>query len=124
MTVLFCPVKAVPWLKDKTMTEMNVNQLLAQMRSMADVAKGAQVNPATETETVNFSDVLKSSIDKVNDAQMTAGQLSEAFQKGDPNVALSDVMISMQKASVSFQAMLQVRNKLVNAYTDIMNMPV
>lgn len=106
------------------MTEMNVNHLLAQMRSMADVAKGAQVNQATESQTVNFSDVLKSSIDKVNDVQMTAGQLSEAFQKGDPDVALSDVMISMQKASVSFQAMLQVRNKLVNAYTDIMNMPV
>lgn len=106
------------------MTEMNVNNLLAQMRSMADVAKGAQVNQATESQAVNFSDVLKSSIDKVNDVQMTAGQLSEAFQKGDPNVALSDVMISMQKASVSFQAMLQVRNKLVNAYTDIMNMPV
>lgn len=106
------------------MSEMNVNQLLAQMRAMGDMAKGSQVNPAAETETVNFSDVLKTSIDKVNDTQMTAGQLSEAFQKGDPDVALSDVMISMQKASVSFQAMLQVRNKLVNAYTDIMNMPV
>jgi flagellar hook-basal body complex protein FliE len=106
------------------MSEMNVNQLLAQMRAMADVAKGTQVNQATATETANFSDVLKTSIDKVNDTQMTAGQLSEAFQKGDPDVALSDVMISMQKASVSFQAMLQVRNKLVNAYTDIMNMPV
>jgi len=106
------------------MSEMNVNQLLAQMRAMADVAKGSQVNPAAEAEAVNFSDVLKTSIDKVNDTQMAAGQLSEAFQKGDPDVALSDVMISMQKASVSFQAMLQVRNKLVNAYTDIMNMPV
>lgn len=106
------------------MTEMNVNQLLAQMRSMADVAKGAQVNQTEEAGAANFSDMLKSSIDKVNDVQMTAGQLSESFQQGDPNVALSDVMISMQKASVSFQAMLQVRNKLVNAYTDIMNMPV
>lgn len=106
------------------MTEMNVNQLLAQMRSMSDVAKGAQVNPTEEAGTANFSDMLKSSIDKVNEVQMTAGQLSEAFQKGDPDVALSDVMIAMQKSSVSFQAMLQVRNKLVNAYTDIMNMPV
>lgn len=106
------------------MTEMNVNQLLAQMRSMAEVAKGVQVDQAAEPGAANFSDMLKTSIDKVNDVQMTAGQLSEAFQKGDPNVALSDVMISMQKASVSFQAMVQVRNKLVNAYSDIMNMPV
>jgi flagellar hook-basal body complex protein FliE len=106
------------------MTEMNVNQLLAQMRSMAEVAKGTELKPGSETETANFADMLKSSIDKVNDVQMTAGQLSEAFQKGDPDVALSDVMIAMQKSSVSFQAMLQVRNKLVNAYTDIMNMPV
>ena len=106
------------------MTEMNVSQLLAQMRSMESVAKSAPVTQGEGPAAVNFSDMLKTSIDKVNDVQMNAGQLSTAFQQGDPDVALSDVMISMQKASVSFQAMLQVRNKLVNAYTDIMNMPV
>ena len=107
------------------MTDVNVNQLLAQMRSMAEVAKGAQVNQTENAAgTADFSAMLKNSIDKVNEVQMTAGQLSTSFQQGDPGVALSDVMIAMQKSSVSFQAMLQVRNKLVNAYKDIMSMPI
>jgi flagellar hook-basal body complex protein FliE len=48
----------------------------------------------------------------------------EAFEAGAANISLADVMVSTQKASVSFQAMLQVRNKLVEAYQDVMNMPM
>ena len=50
--------------------------------------------------------------------------LTKRFQMGDDSVNLSDVMISMQKASINFQATVQVRNKLVQAYHDIMNMQV
>jgi flagellar hook-basal body complex protein FliE len=55
---------------------------------------------------------------------MQAGQLAESFSAGDPGVDLAQVMVALQKASVSFQAMTQVRNKLVDAYRDIMSMPV
>ena len=98
--------------------------ILAQMRAMAAQAQGANLNNATETAQSDFADLLKQSVDKVNDTQMESKKLAEAFQLGDPNVQLSEVMVASQKASVSFQAMLQVRNKLVNAYQEIMNMQV
>ena len=97
--------------------------LLVQMRAMAAQAQGASLN-AAETAQSDFSSLLKQSVDKVNDTQMEAKKLQEAFQLGDPNVQMSEVMVAMQKSSVSFQAMVQVRNKLVQAYQDVMNMPV
>ena len=72
----------------------------------------------------DFGALLKSSIDQVNETQQQAASLSEAFQKGDPAADLTEVMVAVQKASVSFQAMTQVRNKLLSAYQDIMNMQV
>ena len=73
---------------------------------------------------VNFADALKNSISEVSEAQNKAGEMGKAFQMGDDKVSLSDVMISMQKASIGFQATVQVRNKLVSAYHEIMNMQV
>lgn len=103
---------------------INADALLTQMRAMATQAQGqtsAANNPAAQSD---FSDILKQSVDKVNETQMESKNLQNAFQVGDPNVQVSEVMVAMQKSSVSFQAMLQVRNKLVNAYQDIMNMQV
>ena len=103
---------------------INPETLLIQMRAMAEQAQGG-VSPAASGDSgENFSDLLKQSINKVNDTQLDAKKLSDAFQQGDPNVQMSEVMVALQKSSVSFQAMLQVRNKLVNAYKEIMNMPV
>jgi flagellar hook-basal body complex protein FliE len=68
--------------------------------------------------------MVKSAIEQVNGAQQKAQALARAFELGDPNVRLSDVMVSLQKANLSFQAITQVRNKLVTAYQEIMNMPV
>jgi flagellar hook-basal body complex protein FliE len=79
--------------------------------------------PESSTK-VSFSDALKASLDNVNTTQVQAEKLSERFAAGDNSVSLSDTMISMQKASISFQATVQVRNKLVSAYHDIMNMQV
>jgi flagellar hook-basal body complex protein FliE len=67
---------------------------------------------------------LKQSIDQVNETQKTAGKLSAAFSAGDPNLDVAEVMVALQKAGVAFQAMTEVRNRLVTAYQDIMNMPV
>ena len=107
------------------MSNMNVQQLLAQMQVLETQAKAApSAVPEMQTSSVEFSQLLKNSIDAVNEASMESKKLAEAFEKGDPNVSLAQVMISMEKASVSFQAMTQVRNRLLSAYQDIMNMPV
>jgi len=79
---------------------------------------------AESSSKVSFSDALKASLDNVNTTQVQAEKLSERFAAGDNSVSLSDTMIAMQKASISFQATVQVRNKLVSAYHDIMNMQV
>ena len=103
---------------------INADTLLTQMRAMAAQAQGQTSAPNSAAGQSDFSDILKQSVDKVNDTQMESKNLQNAFQMGDPNVQVSEVMVAMQKSSVSFQAMLQVRNKLVNAYQDVMNMQV
>ncbi|MCZ6525128.1 MAG: flagellar hook-basal body complex protein FliE [Gammaproteobacteria bacterium] len=106
------------------MNEINVDQLLLQMRAMAEKAQGLNVSVPATGEVSEFSTLLKSSIDKVNDVQMQAGDMAKRFDAGDETIALSDVMINLQRASVSFQAMTQVRNRLVSVYQDIMNMSI
>ena len=106
------------------MNDVNVNQLLAQMRGLTQAAQGTPPAQANENGIADFSSMLKSSIDKVNETQKASGALTNAFQRGDPGTDLTEVMVAAQKASISFQAMVQVRNKLVNAYQDIMNMPI
>ena len=106
------------------MSEMNINQVLAQMRTMSIEASSEPESAEAIEGGSGFSDILKDSINSVNEIQKTSGQLSKAFEMGDQDVSLAEVMIASQKASVSFQAMLQVRNKLVDAYKDVMNMPM
>lgn len=108
------------------MSEMDINAVLAQMRTLATQAQFQPVSPAAEGQAagVDFGAMLKQSIDQVNSLQQDASSLSERFEQGEPNVDLTQVMVAVQKASVAFQAITQVRNKLVSAYQDIMNMPI
>jgi len=103
------------------MSDMNVNQVLAQMRSMSIDAAN---KPQETGNNVDFSALLKQSINGVNETQKTAGKMAQQFELGESDVSLAEVMISAQKANVSFQAMVQVRNKLVDAYKEVMNMPM
>ncbi|MDJ0806218.1 MAG: flagellar hook-basal body complex protein FliE [Gammaproteobacteria bacterium] len=105
------------------MSNMDINQVLAQMRVMAAQAQNRS-EPAQEVGEVNFADLLKQSVDKVNETQMEAKRLTTALETGQGDVDLSQVMIAVQKSSLSFDAMVQVRNKLVEAYKDVMNMPI
>lgn len=82
------------------------------------------VDAGESSSKVSFSDALKASLQNVSNTQIQAEQMGQRFAAGDDSVSLSDTMISMQKASISFQATVQVRNKLVSAYHDIMNMQV
>lgn len=109
------------------MSNINASAMMAQMRvlSAQAAAKATQtttVAPSSgENKPGGFSDLLKQSIEKVNETQQETGKLKESFEKGDPDVSLNQVMVAVQKADISFQAMTQVRNKLVSAYQDIMN---
>ncbi|MBF0471545.1 MAG: flagellar hook-basal body complex protein FliE, partial [Gammaproteobacteria bacterium] len=72
----------------------------------------------------SFSNLLTSSINSVNELRRNSGDLRRAFEVGDPNVTLPDVMIAKAKAGVAFEGMMQVRNKLVDAYSEVKRMPV
>ena len=108
-----------------------IDAMVAQLRTAASKMEHASPvgAPGGTSETpgaskVNFADALKASLDHVNKVQTDSQKLGEQFAMGDDKVSLADVMISMQKASISFQTSVQVRNKLVAAYNDIMNMQV
>jgi flagellar hook-basal body complex protein FliE len=107
------------------MSEIDMNSVLLQMRAMAARAHGAEAGTAiNRSGGSEFSNLFKGAVDKVNQTQQSAEKLATAFEKGDPGTDVAQVMLAMQKANLSFQAITQVRNKLVNAYQEIMNMQV
>ncbi len=106
------------------MSEIKINELLSQIRTISSqVEPNINIKPDGNEE-ANFSSVLKNSVEKVNEQQKTAADLVNRFERGDSGVELSRVMIEMQKARVSFEAVKQVRNQLVTAYQEVMSMPV
>jgi len=107
------------------MSDIDVSQVLQQMRTMAAMAENKlPLDMGVDAAKADFGQLLKNSINEVNETQKTAKNLATAFDAGDKNVNLSEVMVAIQKANVSFQAMTQVRNNLVSAYKEIMNMQV
>ena len=118
---------------------MDINRVLMEMRSIKAQAQVFQpenngvdkltvkkpLAPIHEAkETPAFGDLLSQAVNKVNDLQKNSNELATKYQQGVEGVDITDVMIASQKASVSFQSMLQVRNKVIEAYRDVMNMPV
>jgi flagellar hook-basal body complex protein FliE len=105
-----------------------IEAMVAQMRSAVSNVQSPQYPALNNLEptqgAVDFAQVFKSQLDQVNGLEKNSQQLSERFSLGDDSVNLSDVMISSQKAGIAMQASIQVRNKLVIAYNDIMNMSV
>ena len=108
------------------MSDMDISRVLADMRALAAQAKQRPEAPGGPDEAgkPDFGNLLRQQIDKVNETQQTASEMRERFERGDPNIDLTEVMVSMQKASLSFKAMTEVRNKLVEAYREIMNMSI
>jgi len=102
----------------------NIDQMLSELRSAAALAQGKPAAQAPAPGGVDFAQALRSAIDQVSQAQAQAHQMAEDFTAGQNSVNLQDVMVNMQKASLSFQQMVQVRNKLVTAYNEVMNMQV
>ncbi len=103
------------------MSEMNVEQVLNQMRILSQ----NNVTPeTTSTERPVFSQLLQESISQVNELQQEASEMKTAFEMGDSNIDIPEVMVAVQKASLSFEAITEVRNKLLSAYQEVMNMQV
>jgi len=102
-----------------------ISQVLAQMRVMAAQTQAIPARPVEQTQPgISFGDVLSKSINSVNDLQQTSNDLKTRFTQGDETVSITEVMIASQKSSLAFTAMAEVRNKLVDAYKEVMNMPV
>jgi flagellar hook-basal body complex protein FliE len=105
-----------------------IDAMVAQLKAAAAKMEGGTENTVSGVSAgapkLDFADALKSSLDQVSAAQRSSQELGKKFAMGDDSVNLSDMMISMQKASISFQTTIQVRNKLVSAYHDIMNMQI
>ena len=121
--------------------DIKSNSLYSQMQSMSLQAMGNKL-PTVNTDqigvdgmpnnsvgkvnhsTSNFGDMLTSALQSVNELQSDAGAKKTAFEMGDSNVTLGDVMIASSKSGIALDATVQVRNKLVEAYKEIMSMPV
>ena len=113
---------------------IDIQNVLNQMRTMKlesqqptqminqDKASGLRLEGTVETP--SFSNMMTDALDSVNQLQQESGRLSNALERGDESVSLTQTMIASQKASVAFQAVTEVRNKLVDAYEKIMNMPI
>lgn len=106
------------------MDTRGIEQMIGELRSTAQTAANKPAQGAQAAGGVDFAEVLQGALKDVSAAQQEARGMAQQFSTGDPNVNLQDVMVDLQKASLSFQQMVQVRNKLVTAYQDIMNMPV
>ncbi len=120
---------------------MDINRVLTEMRAIKAQTQALQPQETDKnlslgrqslstngiqstSETSSFGQLMDQAVNKVNDLQKTSNNMATAYEQGQPGVDVTDVMIASQKAGVSFQAMVQVRNKLVEAYRDVMNMPV
>ena len=122
---------------DKINSQSNIQSMLQTLRSYQSQAAGGMdgdgnkvgggLNGLNGSQAPQgpsgFGDLVRQSVDKVNANQMQASKIASASERGE-GVPLTDVVLSMQKSSLSFEATLQVRNKVLKAYEDILNMPV
>jgi flagellar hook-basal body complex protein FliE len=113
--------------------DIKTNSLYAQMQSMSMEAMGNRLpigqengmgTPAVSKSGSDFGSLLKDAVNNVNELQKDVGAKKMAFEMGDRSVTLADTMIAGSKAGIAFDATIQVRNKFVEAYKEIMSMPV
>jgi len=100
-----------------------MEQMVSQLRAVAAQASGSSAS-ISDAAPHDFAALLQSAVNEVNSSQQDAKRLTQQFEQGDSAANLQDVVVSLQKASLSFQTMVQARNKLVSAYQEIMNMQV
>ena len=107
------------------MSDMQIQQVLAQMRAMAQSIGGPDATGASQAARgTEFGHLFRNALDQVNASQQQSTDLTTRFVAGDDSVSLSEAVVAMQKASLEFEAVTQVRNRLLAAYQEIMNMPL
>ena len=109
------------------MSQMEIDRVLAQIRALSSQTRAGAAPAAPNgapSGVSEFANILRQGIDQVNQTQQHAGALADAFERGTPGVELPQVMLELQKASVSFRALNEVRNRLISAYQEIMNIPL
>lgn len=120
------------------MSQMGIESVLAQIRAIAaqtqapaaldkrppgiTLGGGPGATAPSGSTPSTFAQVLRKGIEQVDQSQHKAAALTDAFERGKPGVDLPQVMLQVEKASVSFRALTEVRNRLISAYQDIMNM--
>jgi flagellar hook-basal body complex protein FliE len=111
---------------DKINSQANIQSMLQTLRNYELQAAGSsaqEAEKATSTGSAGFAQMVQGALSEVNQSQLKSQALQEAYDSGQ-NVPLTDVVIGMQKSSLAFEATLQVRNKVLKAYEQILNMPV
>ena len=107
------------------MSSMEINRVLEQIRALQSQTKIGPAQPA-QARQVNgpgeFANILRQGLNAVSQTEERANQMTEAFERGTPGVELPQVMLEVSKASVSLKAESDVRNRLISAYQDVMNM--
>jgi len=111
------------------MSSMQIQQVLAEMRALQARAMGgagenASSSVSSAAQPSDFANLLKNSVDHIATMQNQATSMAASYEAGDKSVDLTKVMLEVQKASLAFHAMTEVRNKLVDAYTQVMGMAV
>ena len=106
------------------MSNMQITQVLAEMRALQARASGIAETPGLTAQPSEFANLLKGTVDHIASMQNQATSLADAYEAGDKSVDLTKVMLEVQKAGLAFRAMTEVRNKLVDAYQQVMNMTV
>ena len=112
------------------MSTINTSQMLQNLDVMKAAASHTNSNNSNDSNNNgnsaggNFSGIIKSAIDNVNQTSKIAAKMTAAVEAGDRSVSVVDTMVALQKARIQSQALMQVRNKVLSAYKDIMNMPV
>ena len=108
--------------------QAKVGSLMNQIRAYQDrtdlINSDAGTQRVDQTNKSGFGDYIQTAVEAVNETQMKAAEMRDAYERGEEDVPLTDVVLSMQKSSLAFEATLQVRNKLLKAYNDVLSMPV
>ena len=113
---------------EKINSQSNIQSMLQTLKAFQAQAAGG-IDEAggkvggTAQGAPGFSDMIRQTVDKVNELQVNSKNTAESYERGE-GVPLTDVVLSMQKSSLAFEATLQVRNKVLKAYEEILNMPV
>ena len=103
--------------------EMNINQVLTLVPQAAEAGKKGAAEKSIRESNASFGETLAKAVNDVNSLQTQAGNAVESMVKGEP-VDLHEVMIAVEKAKTSFELLMEIRNKTISAYQELMRLQV